>query len=335
MAALSFVRDFPLVRPFVRRLSNLKAETFRRYRDRRLPDPIYDTVFHIGNRDAVKRYQRAQGQMSLRPIEEKIVRDLREDGVSIVDIADLFPTSPLPEIQAWAENIVAKPAHQERIKLVEGGGQPDDRSGKFYLMRLLGSEPELDYRDAAVNMSLSAPMLRIASSYLGMFSRLAWMDLWYNIPTGGEPVMSQNWHRDPEDKKMIKTFLYLRDVDEAGGPFCFVPGTHNDGRLNHIRPHTPGGYLYPEKGFIEKTFSPDQIRVCTGKAGTLIFADTTGFHKGGAPTKNARLLYNGMYATNGSIPVVLKSPRYTIKGSPTRPFDELASYAIGHLGAGK
>ena len=145
----------------------------------------------------------------------------------------------------------------------------------------------------------------------------------------GPPVFSQRWHRDPEDKRMVKTFLYLRDVHETTGPFCFVHRSHNGGAFRHVRPRTVA--RYPEDGFVEKNFPPHLIRSCTGKAGTLIFCDTTGFHKGGQPTKDARLLFNGVYTTNASIPLILKERPYKVTGFPSSPLNDLARYAIGHL----
>jgi hypothetical protein len=40
--------------------------------------------------------------------------------------------------------------------------------------------------------------------------------------------------------------------------------------------------------------------VCTGKKGTIIFADTRGFHKGGEARTRDRLMYNAMYTSPAS-----------------------------------
>jgi Phytanoyl-CoA dioxygenase (PhyH) len=325
MSAQSLVRKLPVVR----RISGLKSRAYQRYRERRFPPAVYDILYHVRNREPAKYYRQAQTQMVPRPVEEKVIRELREEGISLVNLDDLLETPVFQQAQAWAEKLVTAPSNQERTRLIEGGARPEAKSGKYYLVRLLGDEPVVDFNDTVMGISLSAPVLRIVSGYLGMFGRLAALDLWYNIPTTGPAVMSQRWHRDPEDRRLVKTFLYLRDVDETTGPFCFVRGSHNDGPLKHIRPPTVG--MYPEDGFVEKNFRPHLIRICTGKAGTLIFADTTGFHKGGRPTKDARLLFNGVYTTNASIPLVLKTRQYTVTGSPSSPLDDVASYAIGHL----
>jgi ectoine hydroxylase-related dioxygenase (phytanoyl-CoA dioxygenase family) len=329
MPTQSTLRELPLVR----RVSGLKSETYRRFRERRLPAAIYEALFYVGNRVPTRQYRQFEAQFERRPIEERVVRELREDGISLAKLDDLLPEPAFEQIRAWGEKLVAAPSNQERIKLIESGARPEARSGKYFLVRLLGDRPTLDFNDAGVRMSISAAMLRIISGYFGMFARLAELDVWYNMPTGGAPIMSQQWHRDPEDKRMIKAFLYLRDVDETTGPLSFVRGSHNSGSLKHVRPRNAG--MYPPLGFVEENFPKEQIRVCTGEAGTIAFADTTGFHKGGQPSKHARLLFNCMYTTNAAIPLVLKSPMYSITGSPNYPLEEMASYAVGHLSSAK
>ncbi|HET8696159.1 MAG TPA: phytanoyl-CoA dioxygenase family protein [Gammaproteobacteria bacterium] len=329
MSQPSFVLEFPLFRRILGRIDRLKAQAYQRYRERRFPAAVYDALYYVRNLEPVERYRQAQAKLAPQPIEAKVLQDLREHGLAVVDIADLLQVPTLEQIQAWAEQVIAAPSNQAKISFIEGGGRPDAMSGKFYLVRLLGDEPFMEFNNPMTRLSLSAEVLRIVAAYFGMFGRLAALGLWYNLPTGGPAMFSQRWHRDPEDKRLVKTFLYLRDVGETNGPFSYVLGSHNDGPLKHVRPES--GRMYPEPEFVDKHFPPHLVRVCTGKAGTLIFADTTGFHRGGQPTSGARLLFNTVYTSNASIPLVLKRREFRMTGSPESPLDELASYAVGHL----
>jgi hypothetical protein len=130
---------------------------------------------------------------------------------------------------------------------------------------------------------------------------------------------------------MVKTFLYLRDVDVTNGPFCYVPGSHNGGRFKRFYPQQPDAYNYPNDGIVEKRFPANLRQVCTGKAGTLIFCDTTGFHKGGHPTLGARLLFHGFYTTNAGKPIITKEKKYSLKIPGINSLSPAARYAIGHL----
>jgi Phytanoyl-CoA dioxygenase (PhyH) len=328
MSAQSFVSGLP----FARKISGLRWKARDLYHHGHYRRPIYDVLHYIKNREPTKLYQQAGAQMAPRAVEEKVIRALREDGIAIIHINDLLPPQVFEEARAWAEKLVAAPAIRERIELIESGRVPDDaKAGKSYLVRLLGDMPAVDINDAVVRMSLSAPVLRIVDGYLGLFARFSATDLWYNMATPGPATRSQRWHRDPEDKRLVKTFLYLRDVDETNGPFNFVRGSHNGGRFKDVRPQQVGGGNYPEDGFVEKNLPPDVVRICTGKAGTLIFCDTSGFHKGGQPTGAPRLMFTGVYTTNAGIQVLGKARQYRMAGAPGDGLDAAAKYALGHL----
>ena len=269
--------------------------------------------------------------MQFMPLEQKVARELKQNGISVVHFNDLLPAYHFSELQKLAEGLVQKAAIQETIKAIEAGARPDAISGKFYLVRPWGNRPVLDVNDKFLKVCLSDPILRIVCCYFGMFSRLVDIGLWYNVVTDGSDVFSQRWHRDNEDRQIVKIFLYLRDVDHTNGPFCYIPKTHNAGPYKRIFPQTIELSMYPPEGAVEKAFATIQKQVCIGKAGTIIFADTTGFHKGGHPKFGGRLLLNAYYATNGSLPVVTSEKRYSIVRSDRRVFDSAAKYAISHV----
>jgi len=292
----------------------------------RLRWPIYDVWRYHMNGESRKLYRRAGAQMAPRAVERRVIEDLRSDGISVVQLTDLLSAATLAEIKEWAEAALRGPAIAERIKAIESGQRPEAKGDKYYIVRPLGDLPVFSAEEAAVRMALSDTILRIVCGYFRMFCRLAALDLWYNVPVNGPDVFSQRWHRDPEDRKLLKIFLYLRDVDEGQGPFCYLPGTHSPGAFVQ----KIGRYNYPKDGIIDGLFPPSRRSVCTGKAGTLIFCDTTGFHKGGHATTGARLVLNAMYTSNGSQP--LSHALYSLKGSDRGIQGSAARYAIDLLG---
>ena len=68
--------------------------------------------------------------------------------------------------------------------------------------------------------SRRARLLDLANTYVGMWSELEYVDVWYSVPQpeAAERISSQRWHRDYNDKHLLKVFLYLVDVDESMGP---------------------------------------------------------------------------------------------------------------------
>ena len=53
-------------------------------------------------------------------------------------------------------------------------------------------------------------LLDIANAYLGMWAKLEYVDVWYTPPVeDAERRSSQRWHRDFNDRHLLKAFLYL------------------------------------------------------------------------------------------------------------------------------
>ena len=77
-----------------------------------------------------------------------------------------------------------------------------------------------------LKVALDKTLLEIVSAYLGMWPRLHAVGAWLNFPTEDDAKEAQLWHRDPEDLKIIKVFIYLNDVNAENGPFCYIPNTH-------------------------------------------------------------------------------------------------------------
>lgn len=104
-------------------------------------------------------------------------------------------------------------------------------------------------------------------------------EIWYVIPwRGRQKQWSQSWHRDPESKRLIKLFLYLRDVDEDCGPFEYVVESHR-GDFDLC---PPGVYLDPKR---YGELPQDRCRRFPAPAGTLLMANTSGMHRGGYGTQ--------------------------------------------------
>lgn len=91
------------------------------------------------------------------------------------------------------------------------------------------------------------------------------------------------WHRD-SFLSQVKTLIYLSDVEEANGPFQYVLGSHRLGAMLRDRRAARLGWRQrrvPEEAVQQLlAAAPQRLRSVTGKAGTLVLADTTGLHRG-------------------------------------------------------
>jgi hypothetical protein len=118
-----------------------------------------------------------------------------------------------------------------------------------------------------------------------------YMDNWFTQPFAGqdERIASQRWHRDPEEEHVVKVFLYLSNVDEDAGPFEYLKGSPPGNRFGHLWPWGDGKAKPTDEEMAAA--APGEERVAmTGSAGTMIFCDTSGFHRGGFAKTTPRVL---------------------------------------------
>lgn len=217
--------------------------------------------------------------------QEQIIKDLKRNGIAITHIDNLFP-GKFEGLQNYANS------------LVETGFVNPFKP--FWLELWKGNEQINEY-NPFVGISLAA--WTIANAYLGCFSKLyAYRaNVSRVMPKDHPPIISQAWHRDHEDMRLMKMFIYLTDVDENSGPFHYVLGSHRGGKWYKTFPRRNKPPFSPrptDKEFWYAIPDADILQV-TGKAGTVIFADTMGLHKGGYCTEKERMMSMSAFSTNG------------------------------------
>ena len=118
---------------------------------------------------------------------------------------------------------------------------------KEFVVRLHSYGNELGLDDPWLRFCLSHRMLDVANAYLRLWSKLEYVDVWYSVPQepDTERKASQRWHRDYNDRHLLKAFLYLVDVDEETGPFEYVPGSTRGGPYADDWAWRPLGESYP------------------------------------------------------------------------------------------
>ncbi len=221
-------------------------------------------------------------------VSKRVSEDLKKDGIAFVHMDELFPNeNKFQELLAYSQKL-------EREAAV--------KTNKEFLQFYFDDCPLLDLKNPFVKLALENKVLGIINSYMGMFSKFYMFTLnkTMPVPEGSKEVQSQRWHRDPEDKKMVKVFLYFNDVDENTGPFVYIKDTHFEGKYGNLfPPEPPRGSLPPDEK-VQKIIPKENIKICMAPAGTLIFADPRGIHKGGYATKNHRIMSTLYYYSEAS-----------------------------------
>jgi hypothetical protein len=197
-----------------------------------------------------------------------------------------------------------------------------------YILKMNPENAVLPSDHPLVTIGLSAPVLHVVSSYLNLWPKLIYADAWYSIPMDpGKRIGSQQWHRDPEDKQMVKVYLYLSDIDESAGAMEYILGTSNamGGRDLEIGQwKAAGASLYPSTEEVERGFPVEQHFFCSGPVGTLLFCDTTGLHRGGISRSRPRIVATWTFVT----PASRWPHRFTVRPVEGWPLSEEGRFAL-------
>lgn len=202
---------------------------------------------------------------------------LRADGVSRLE-----PLASPAAIERMARYFARQPVlgkHGEARFLDE---LPDGTACAEYPLRTVMDCPGLM---ALVN---DPSVLRLAEAYLGCKPTLSSLGVRWSLPGGEGRARYQAFHRDVDDWRFLKFFIYLTDVGPDCGPHVYVRGSHRR-RFGF----SSRRYSLDE---INARFGADSLLTVTGPAGAAFIADTVGVHCGGPPSGRPRLMLQAQYS---------------------------------------
>ena len=170
------------------------------------------------------------------------------------------------------------PSNQNKIS------QNDARKDKLYIQVLqpFYNVPEIHpfvFNDFIID---------IAGAYLDCMPALCTCNLRKSFITNLSEGGTQIYHSDPNSPRFLKFFIYLKDVDINGGPFCYVEGSHT-------KKFEIDGYNWNQQynwdlTTINQIYGEDKVKYLTAKKGDLLIADTNGWHRGTKPLNNERTM---------------------------------------------
>jgi len=243
----------------------------------------------LANRAA--RRQFARTRPTLDAVQRSVVERLREEGYATLPFSELVPDPALwQELEADADAFVTETEAGLASEREGGEAALRRRAGKEFVVRKYSWGAELGLQDPWLRVGMNGRLLDVANEYLQMWSKLEYVDVWYTTPgERDERKSSQRWHRDFNDRHLLKAFLYLVDVDEETGPFEYVPRSAPGGELDKLWPWRPLGDNYPPDDEFAERLNGRSVTF-TAPKGTLILCNTSGFHRGGFATGKSRVL---------------------------------------------
>jgi Phytanoyl-CoA dioxygenase (PhyH) len=262
-------------------------------------------------------------QQPLTDLQRLLLDSLRRHGIAITTVEDLGAQDAFEELEkeVWAlETRLSSSINQTRE-------QADTSGFKTYFLELLGPRPVLDPKDIFVRFGLQPVILNLVNAYLGMYVRLKAFNVWHNFPSSAPPRDLQLWHRDPPDRHLVKLFVYLTDVTDPAGPLAYNLGTH---RLRSIKSR-PRVFAAEGTGALPSADEPTSVVVPRGKwlttmgpKGTVVLADSRGYHMAVLARDRDRILYNCMFTSQAS-----PFPEYFERKTPIRiPSDRALAFAL-------
>ncbi len=213
---------------------------------------------------------------ALEPGEEAAVNTLHREGLALMSgLVDAAQATRMLKYFRQQDVFGADGYVGPLERLPHGGAMP------AYALRVVLENPDIR---ALIN---SPRVLRVVSAYLGCKPTLSSIGVRWSFPGNRPPTATQNCHRDPNDWKFLKRFVYLTEVDEDCGPNTYVEGSNRSAGQMRARP-------YPH-ATVERDY-PGRARAIMGPRGTAFMADTYGIHAGVVPTGRPRLMLQAQYS---------------------------------------
>jgi hypothetical protein len=312
-SGLSQMARSALPRPVVERLGRLAAARQRAVLERRLPgavaafDAAYGEYWRTGivpddadellflaawssgglaPAEAMARSAPAYSSDRYSPLSDDLLRSVDPERVAaevaragFTVLPDLLDAEAVDDIRTVLERGPAQPRGDGMHDRKAGPPRPDAPS---WWMR-----PQQTLASASARQVLRQRALAdTAGRYLGVEPMIMSVVLWKSFSwRTADRSSAQLFHYDNDRPGFLKFFVYLTDVDDSNGPHTYVEGSH----LAKPRHLLHGGRLSDDE--VAAAYPRETWRVITGPKGTMFFADTRGFHKGGAVASGERAMF--------------------------------------------
>ena len=157
-------------------------------------------------------------------------------------------------------------------------------------------------------------LVAVAQAFIGAPPILTQIVCWWSAPysTSTEQVKTaaQQFHQDRDYIKFVKVFVHLTDVNDDNGPHVFIAGSNTDYATVSKNRLRASKRLSNE--YLESVYDSQRFRTFTAPRGTVLFEDTSGFHRGTPVVSGHRLMLQFEFAST-----LYGSPQYRIDSIPT------------------
>lgn len=207
-------------------------------------------------------------------------QELLENGYSILD--HKLKPEIVSDIVSYSEKIKCYDNYNDPTKPVDVQNEPKETHVAHY-------KPEdLVKFKVIMDIANDPGVLRVVQEFLGAKPTISNVNMWWSFGGKKQAEHAQLFHRDMDDWKFCKLFIYLTDVTEKAGPHIYVKGSSSSQKLRKIKRYSDAE--------IENAFGKESIKTFIAPKGAAFMVDTYGFHKGLLPDSEKRLLLQIQYS---------------------------------------
>jgi hypothetical protein len=207
-----------------------------------------------------------------------IVETLKREGVYVTTLEELGLNSTSNLLKAASQQLSNMPA-----------AKASNSGRKLPQIYTVTDLPEFS------QWGVETRLLNIIENYIGLPVAFHGVHLRKDLPNENQ-FGTLLWHKDSEDRRMVKVIIYLNDVEEKHGPFEYVPVSLTKlFSLNYYRIYYQlwkSGYLGINDEQLKAIIPQSAWKSCLGRAGTVIFVDPkTTLHHGTIRTEERSALF--------------------------------------------
>lgn len=230
-----------------------------------------------------------------------LAKDFEQDGY--LYLTDLLTPEEIQDINNYLEDKKMFDGYRLDLGEFDGNNVPPETHVGNFNADVMANCPHI------FKLANHPKVLSLVTQFLGCKPMINNILGWRSFVIDDKPEHPQNYHRDVDDWKLVKLFLYLTDVDMDGGPHYYVKGSAYTNKCTEIRRFTDKE--------IEREFGKKNIVPHVAPRGTVVLEDTYGMHKGAVPKTHDRAIVQIVYSLN------------PLPYSPTKPLKTVAEIESG------
>jgi len=226
----------------------------------------------------VARWQHSRNLPALEGRDRNILNALKKDGVYVKTLADLGLNS--------SSELLKAAYHQ--LSQMENANN-DHLEQKWPQISTVTGLPEF------YAWGIEKRLLNIIENYIGLPVAFHGVHLRKDF-NNKHQFGTLLWHSDAEDRRIIKIFIYLNDVEQKTGPFEYIPRSLTSlFSWNYFRLYYKlwkSAYMGIDDEEVKPVIPKSAWKSCPGPAGTVIIVDTkNALHHGTVRTEDRSALF--------------------------------------------